>query len=47
MKTRNVDLIPEENREKVDSFWDDPQNIMNLIDLICLNEDNKVRNVVS
>lgn len=47
MKTRNVDLIPEETREKVDRFWDDPQNIMNLIDLIFLNEDNKMREIVS
>lgn len=41
MDTRDADLIRDEDRERVDRFWDNPQNIMNLIDLIFLNEDNE------
>lgn len=37
---KNTIFNPDENDE-VRRFWDDPQNIINLIDLIFLNDDRQ------
>ena len=37
----DVRQVTEEDTRKVESFWDDPRNILHLIDLIFFYEENK------
>lgn len=31
--------LPEEDKKKVDTFWDNPLNVLHLIDLLFLNNE--------
>ncbi len=39
--------VPEEHIREADRFWEDPQNIMRLLDLLFLYEDSDKKQVCS